>query len=135
LRLVVAFSSTLQQIQKRRTSRSKESVIRLCALPLFGTVLVFAVSGCEERIRGSIPVTGKQTNDFPDMAKISMMDTLAKAQAEYPGKAIHVELEAKYGYLVFQVEIVGADKSTMELAVDAGNGAILGMRKETDKKL
>lgn len=111
-----------------------KSCTRWYTLFLFVTILVFVVSGCEEKIKGSIPVTGKQTSDFADMAKISMMDALAKAQEKYPGKAIQVELEAENGYLVYQVEIIGADKSIMELAVDAGNGAILGMKKEKDEK-
>jgi uncharacterized membrane protein YkoI len=46
-----------------------------------------------------------------------------------------VELEEEDGYLVYKVEIVGADKSIMELVIDAGNGIFLGMEKEKDKKI
>lgn len=106
----------------------------------FGTLLVmtifiaFAMMGFEDKLKGSISVSGKKKSDFADLAKISMMDALKKAQEKYPGKPIEVELEEEDGYLVYKVEIVGSDKSIMELSVDAGTGAILQMEKEKDDK-
>jgi uncharacterized membrane protein YkoI len=105
---------------------------RLGTLLLIFIISLFVLTGCESKIKGSIPVSDKKTADFPDMAKISIMDALNKAQAKYPGKALEVELENEDGYLVYTVKVVGPDRSVMEVEVDAGNGAILGMEKEKD---
>jgi uncharacterized membrane protein YkoI len=101
-------------------------------LLLIFIIALFVLAGCESKIKGSVPVSDKKTADFPDMAKISMTEALNKAKAKYPGKPVEVELENEDGYLIYEVEIVGPDRTVMELAVDAGNGAILKMEKEKD---
>jgi len=105
---------------------------RLGTLLIIFIISLLFLTGCESKIKGSIPVSDKKTTDFPDMAKISIMDALNKAKAKYPGKAVEAELKNEDGYLIYKVEIVGPDRSVMELEVDAGNGAILGTEKEKD---
>lgn len=105
---------------------------RMGTLLLIFIISLFVLSGCESKIKGSIPVSSKKIADFPAMAKISMTDALNKAQAKYPGKPVDVELENEDGYLIYEVEVVGPNRSVMELDVDAGNGAILKMEKEKD---
>jgi uncharacterized membrane protein YkoI len=103
---------------------------RMGTILLIFIISLFVLTGCESKIKGSIPVSDKKIADFPDMAKISMMDALNKAQAKVPGKAVEVELKKEDGYLIYEVEIVRPDRTVMELEVDAGNGAILRTEKE-----
>ncbi len=81
--------------------------------------------------KGSIRPAGDLTPaQMAVLAKISFSDALKAALRAAPGTVVKAELEVEDGNLQFSFEIVGADKKTTEVEVDAGNGKILDVDKE-----
>jgi uncharacterized iron-regulated membrane protein len=107
---------------------------RFVLLGLLMAALAFGTVGCERKVTGSISVRGKTKADYPDLAKISLTDAVKKAEEKYPGKAVNVALKKEDGYLVYEVKVARADKTLMEVEVDAGTGAVLcaEQKKERD---
>jgi uncharacterized membrane protein YkoI len=114
----------------------KKSTFLLCiglALALSGFYTVASAAEKDEKNEappavGSIRVTGKVAKaERTAMAKISFADGLAIAQATVPGKVVNGTLEVEDGNLQYAFEIVKADKTIDEVAIDAGNGKVLGI--------
>lgn len=59
------------------------------------------------------------------LATISADDATAEALAEVPGTAGNVELGDENGFVVYSVEVTGADGTVTDVKVDAGNGKVL----------
>lgn len=116
--------------------RKGARIVKLGLIAVVVAVVAFSMSGCgTQEGKGTISVSGKSESDYPDLAKISITDVVNIAQAKFPGKVLSIELEEEKGYLVYEVEIVGTDRSINELKIDAGNGAVLSMEmKEAGKK-
>jgi uncharacterized membrane protein YkoI len=64
------------------------------------------------------------------LAKLTLQDAIAAAQAAVPGQVLSVGLEEEDGYLVYEVEIVEAQGAITEVLVDAGNGTVLQMEQD-----
>jgi uncharacterized membrane protein YkoI len=111
----------------------RKSAAKLGALVL-AMVLAVALSGCQKRIKGTIPVKGQQEVAFAQMAKISLPDAVNIVLHNYPGKAIKAELMNWDDYLVYKVEIVTTENTVMDFTVDAGSGNILNTAPEKVKK-
>lgn len=74
----------------------------------------------------SIKVPKPEPKDLTSLAKIKADQTMAAAQAAYPGAQVKkVELDNENGCLVYSLELSNGE----EILVDAGNGSIL--RKES----
>jgi len=81
--------------------------------------------------KGSIRPEGKlKTADLAALARIPFSDALKTALAAAPGVVVKAELEVEDGNLQFSFEIVGADKKTAEVEIDAGNGKVLAVDKD-----
>ena len=107
-------------------------IVKLGLLAVMVVALALPMSGCGRQEKGTISVSGKAESDYPELAKISMVDVITVAQEKFPGKVLSVGLQDEKGYLIYEVEIVGTDKAINEVKVDAGNGAVLSMeRKKT----
>jgi uncharacterized membrane protein YkoI len=65
------------------------------------------------------------------MAKISMDQAVERALASVQGQILKTELEDENGFLVYGIEVVSADKSVMDVKVDAGTGKVLAMERDT----
>lgn len=61
---------------------------------------------------------------------LSLEVILDKLQPRYPGRIIEVEIERKYGRIVYEIEIVGEDGVVHEVYVDAKTGDVLHSKKE-----
>ena len=80
--------------------------------------------------KGSIrPTSDLTAAQMAALAKISFSDALKTALAAAPGVVVKAELEVEDGNLQFAFEIVGADKKTTEVEIDAGNGKVLDVDK------
>src|ERR1700730_16069483 len=66
-----------------------------------------------------------------ESAKISIQQAVNAAVSRYNGAVQRVELENEDGFLVYNVELVSADKKLHEVKVDAGNGNILRVDLDT----
>ncbi len=67
-------------------------------------------------------------------AKISLSEAIAAAEKHQGGKAAKAEVETnKDGKVVFDIEVVTADKKVFDVMVDADDGKVLGSKEDTDQ--
>lgn len=66
-------------------------------------------------------------------AKITIDQALKTASEKVPGKIIEAELEKKHNKLVWEVEVVTADKKVMEIHIDADTGAVIDVEEENSE--
>ncbi len=93
--------------------------------------LAMAQPGPDRLIKGSIRVDRQLETEYPAMARISMEQARAAALAAVPGVVLGVDLDEEDGFLVYDVRIATADKSTTtEVTVDAGDGRILATERD-----
>ena len=67
-----------------------------------------------------------------ELATVSEADAAAAAVAEYSGDIVETELGNENGSVVWEFEIVGADGSTVEVKIDAGNAKVLDVETDDD---
>ena len=80
---------------------------------------------------GSIHVTGKLTKvERAGLAKLSFDEALKAAHAALPGKVVNGALEAEDGNLQYAFEVLNDQGKIDEVAIDAGNGKVLGIDKD-----
>jgi uncharacterized membrane protein YkoI len=87
--------------------------------------VTYARSGGDGVREGTIQVERHSEADFPSLAKITSDQAVQNALASVQGKVLKTELEDENGFLVYGVEVVTADKSIMDVKVDAGSGKVL----------
>lgn len=103
------------------------------AAGIAGAGIGFANSDKGEVTGGTIRVQNQTEATFPGLAKITMDQATGFALAAVPGRILKTGLEDEDGFLVYGVEVVTADKTIMEVKVDAGSGKVLAIeRDETD---
>ncbi|SDO33547.1 Peptidase propeptide and YPEB domain-containing protein [Klenkia soli] len=73
-------------------------------------------------------------SDSAEQAALQALATVTQSQAEQaalaavPGSVTETDLDAEGGYVVYSVEITGADGTVTEVAVDAGDGSVLAQQ-------
>jgi uncharacterized membrane protein YkoI len=75
----------------------------------------------------------KEKNGKAEMAaaaKVTIDQALKTASEKVPGKVIEAELEMKHKRLVWDIEVVTADKKVMEVHIDADTGAVIDVEEE-----
>jgi uncharacterized membrane protein YkoI len=90
----------------------------------------FAESDDVEVRGGTIRIEKQVEADFPALAKLSFDQAVAKAHAAVQGKVLKMELENENGFLVYGIEVVGADKAIVSVKVDAGSGNVLASHRD-----
>ena len=90
----------------------------------------FAKSDESEVANGTIRIENQVEADFPALAKITWGQAVQKALAAVHGQVLKTELEDENGFLVYGVEVVTADKSIVDVKVDAGSGKVLAMDRD-----
>lgn len=68
--------------------------------------------------------------EFPAMAKITMAQAMEAALTAVPGQVLKAELDDEKGFLVYEIEVVTANKTVMKVTVDAGDGKVLVTRQD-----
>jgi hypothetical protein len=95
----------------------------------------FAKSNDNKVIGGTIRIENQVEADLPALAKLTLDQAVHNALAAVQGKILKAELENENGFLVYGVEVVAADKSIVDVKVDAGTGKLLAMdRDKVDDK-
>jgi uncharacterized membrane protein YkoI len=84
---------------------------------------------------GTIKIYKFDESTYPDMTKITFDHAISIALKECPGKLLEAELDVEEGYLVYEIEVVTAEKNIMEILVDPGNGSILKVSPDEDKHI
>jgi hypothetical protein len=119
----------------KRLSRKPITLCLLCVGMTFCAVAGFsthaAAASPEQMYEGSIKISSEEQS-LASLAKISLMDAVQAALAATPGQAIRAELENENDYLVYGVEIVGADGKTTDVKIDAGNGKVLASEIDSE---
>ena len=79
---------------------------------------------------GTIRVQQEETA-YPGLATLTMEQAKDIALANVEGEVLKIELEDENGFLVYGVEIVTPEKIITDIKIDAGNGDILLVEKDT----
>jgi uncharacterized membrane protein YkoI len=87
----------------------------------------------EPPIQGTIRLSNTTVGEavLVESAKISLQQAINAALSRENGTLQRVELQNEDGFLVYNVELVSADKKLHEVKVDAGNGSILRVDSDT----
>ena len=75
----------------------------------------------------------KEKNGKAEMAaaaKVTIDQAIKTASEKVSGKIIEAELEKKQNKLVWEVEVVTADKKLMEVHIDADTGAVIDVEED-----
>ena len=78
----------------------------------------------------------KEKNGKAEMAaaaKVTIDQAVKTASEKVSGTIIEAELEKKHHKLVWEVEVITADKKVMEVHIDADSGAVIDVEEEQAK--
>lgn len=79
---------------------------------------------------------GSEGSEDGEQAALQALATLTPQQAEQaalaavPGSMVETDLDDENGWVVYSVEVNGADGTVTEVVIDAGNGAVLAQQAE-----
>ncbi len=90
----------------------------------------FAGDNGKEVTSGTIRVQ-QEESAYPGLAQITVEQAKDTALANIQGEVLKIELEEENGFLVYGVEVVGPDKMVTDVKIDAGNGDVLLVEKDT----
>ncbi|MFH0727174.1 MAG: PepSY domain-containing protein [Pseudomonadota bacterium] len=79
---------------------------------------------------GTIRIENRAESDFPALATLTPEQAVQKALDAAQGSVLKTELENENGFLVYGIEVVTADKTIMDVKVDAGSGEVLTMNRD-----
>lgn len=74
----------------------------------------------------------EEAKGLQSLATITPEQAAAAALAVVPGTAGDVELDNENGFVVYSVEVTGADGSIVDVKVDAGNSTVLAQDTDDD---
>lgn len=66
-------------------------------------------------------------------AKVTIDQAVTTASEKASGKAIEAELKHKHNKLVWEVEVITAEKKVLEVHIDAETGAVIEVEEEKAK--
>ena len=121
---VVKLSKTKTWRNNMISQRSNGTAAGAVLVALTLALLLAAPAGAKG-LTGSIPVKPDQEPTAYTLAEISLTDALQAALKELPGRAVEADLNVEDGYVVYGVEVVGANGTITDVKIDAGNGRVL----------
>lgn len=117
-------------IMKKRWITVIGSGVLVAGLVITGTG--FAKSNDSEVRGGTIRIDDQREADFPALARWTFDQAVQVAQTRVKGQVLKTDLRDENGFLVYEIELVKADKSIVDVKVDAGSGKILAMEQDND---
>jgi len=72
----------------------------------------------------------KEAVEMAAAVKVTIDQAIKTALAKVAGKVIEAELEKKHNKLIWEVEVVTADKKLMEVHIDAETGSVIDVEEE-----
>ena len=72
----------------------------------------------------------KEAVEMATAAKVTIEQAIKTASQKVLGKVIEAELEKKHNKLIWEVEIVTAEKKLMEVHIDAQTGSVIDVEEE-----
>jgi outer membrane murein-binding lipoprotein Lpp len=79
---------------------------------------------------GGVAIAAQQQGEPP---KVDQAAAEEAALGAVPGEVKETELEREGGATIYEVEVAGEDGKLHEVAVDAGDGRVLGQEMEEDE--
>ena len=98
------------------------------------TGVSFAKSNDSEIHNGTIKLGNQAEADFPALAKLSFDQAIQKAMLKVSGHVLKADLGDENGFLFYDIEMVTADNSIVDVKVDAGSGKVLAMAQDKADK-
>lgn len=77
---------------------------------------------------------GQESTALQALATISSSQAQQAALAAVPGTVAQTQLEEENGFVVYGVEVTGADGTVTDVKVDAGNGTVLAQQTGDDQE-
>lgn len=103
----------------------------MCALAMLlvaGTLVVGGAAYGDEKEKN-----GKA--EMAAAAKVTIDQAVKTAAEKVSGTIIEAELEKKHNQLVWEVEVITADKKVMEVHIDADSGTVIDVEEEKVKPM
>lgn len=72
----------------------------------------------------------KETVEMAAAAKVTIDQAIKTALAKVAGKVFEAELEKKHNKIIWEVEVVTAEKKLMEVHIDAETGSVIDVEEE-----
>jgi len=72
----------------------------------------------------------KETVEMAAAAKVTIDQAIKTALAKVAGKVVEAELEKKHNKIIWEVEVVTAEKKLMEVHIDAETGSVIDVEEE-----
>ncbi len=120
-------------MKKKTATICKMATTFITAIALASIVqagMSFAADNGKEVQNGSIRVQQEEAA-YPGLAQITLEQAKDVAMANVQGEVLKIELEEENGFLVYGIEVVAPDKTVTDVKIDAGNGDILLVEKDT----
>ncbi len=120
-------------MKKKTVTICKMATTFITAIALASIVqagMSFAGDNGKEVTSGSIRVQ-QEESAYPALAQITVEQAKDIALSNIQGEVLKIELEEENGFLVYGVEVVGPDKTVTDVKIDAGNGDVLLVEKDT----
>jgi uncharacterized membrane protein YkoI len=120
-------------MKKKTVTIYKMATTFITAIALASIVqagMSFAGDNGKEVTNGSIRVQ-QEESAYPSLAQITLGQAKDVALSNVQGEVLKIELEEENGFLVYGVEIVTPEKIITDIKIDAGNGDILLVEKDT----
>ncbi len=96
-------------------------------IAIFLTTSIFGASASAKDFTGSISLSiFKDETSAIDQVKINIEKAVKIARSETGGtQVMRAELERSYGYLVWEISLVGNNRTVHQIVIDPANGKIL----------
>ena len=120
-------------MKKKTAAICKTATTFITAIALASIIqsgMSFAGDKGKEVTNGSIRVQ-QEESAYPGLARITPEQAKDVALSNIQGEVLKIELEDENGFLVYGVEVVGPDKMVTDVKIDAGNGDVLLVEKDT----
>ena len=119
---------------KKKTATIFKSVTALITTIAVASLLQVGISSAANKGQQLKPGTIRVQQDesaYPGLAQITLEQAKDAALSNVQGEVLKIQLEDEDGFLVYGVEIVAPDKSVADVKVDAGNGEVLRVDKDS----
>ncbi|HMS86263.1 MAG TPA: PepSY domain-containing protein [Nitrospira sp.] len=101
---------------------------------LFALALLLAAGTLAATVPAYANDTGKKSKaEMAATAKVTIEQAIKTASDKVAGTVIEAELETKHNKIVWEVEVITAEKKVMEVHIDADTGDVIDVEEEKPK--
>ncbi|HHB75097.1 MAG TPA: peptidase M4 [Desulfobulbus sp.] len=119
---------------KKKTATIFKSTTALITTIAVASLLQVGISSAankDQQLKSGTIRVQQDESAYPGLAQITLEQAKDAALSNVQGEVLKIQLEDEDGFLVYGVEIVAPDKSISDVKVDAGNGKVLRVDKDS----